>query len=174
MINQLTNEQFEEFMLNFNDRSVWLRVLCGTVNLDVYYPEFEFLIFTEIEKYQFGYLNYDEENNYQNIMIKIDDIEVIHISSIFDDEITLLMCNGIEIILGLNQGGMKMGNVNNILNSIVICDKCGKIIHDYDQIWFIRQLASYGSNYDGEYISKEICETCLDNFFGVGEGELVG
>ena len=102
MINQLTNEQFEEFMLNFNDRSVWLRVLCGTVNLDVYYPEFEFLIFTEIEKYQFGYLNYDEENNYQNIMIKIDDIEVIHISSIFDDEITLLMCDGIEIILGLN------------------------------------------------------------------------
>jgi len=44
MINQLTNEQFEEFMESFNDRSVWLKVLCGTVNLDVYYPEFEFLI----------------------------------------------------------------------------------------------------------------------------------
>jgi len=66
-----------------------------------------------------------------------------------------------------------MGNVNNILNSIVICDKCGKIILDYDEIWFIRQLASYGSNYDGEYISKEICETCLEKFFGVGKGELV-
>ena len=101
MINQLTNEQFEEFMLNFNDRSVWLKVLCGTVNLDVYYPEFEFLIFDELGKYQFGHLNYDEEINYQNIMIKIDDIEEIHISSIFDDEITLLICNGVEIILEL-------------------------------------------------------------------------
>ena len=101
MINQLTNEQFEEFMESFNDRSVWLKVLCGTVNLDVYYPEFEFLIFDELGKYQFGHLNYDEEINYQNIMIKIDDIEEIHISSIFDDEITLLICNGVEIILGL-------------------------------------------------------------------------
>ena len=102
MINQLTNEQFEEFMESFNDTPVWLKVLCGTVNLDVYYPEFEFLIFTEIGKYQFGHLNYDEENNYQNIIIKMDDIESIHISSIFDDEITLLMYDGIEIILGLN------------------------------------------------------------------------
>ena len=101
MINQLTNEQFEEFMESFNDRSVWLKVLCGTVILDVYYPEFEFLIFDELGKYQFGHLNYDEEINYQNIMIKIDDIEEIHISSIFDDEITLLICNGVEIILGL-------------------------------------------------------------------------
>jgi len=102
MINQLTNEQFEELMLKFNESPIWLRVLCGTVNLDVYYPEFEFLIFSEIRKYQFGHLNYDEEINYQNIIIKMDDIESIHISSIFDDEITLLMCNGIEIILGLN------------------------------------------------------------------------
>jgi len=101
MINQLTTEQFEEFMLNFNDSPVWLKVLCGTVNLDVYYPEFEFLIFDELGKYQFGHLNYDEEINYQNIMIKIDDIEEIHISSIFDDEITLLICNGVEIILEL-------------------------------------------------------------------------
>ena len=101
MINQLTNEQFEEFMESFNDRSVWLKVLCGAVNLDIYYPEFEFLIFDELGKYQFGHLNYDEEINYQNIMIKIDDIEEIHISSIFDDEITLLICNGVEIILEL-------------------------------------------------------------------------
>ena len=100
MINQLTTEKFEEFMLKFNDSPVWLRVLCGTVNLDVYYPEFEFISFTN-NTYQFGHLNYDEENNYQNIIIKIDDIESIHISSIFDDEITLLMCDGIEIILEL-------------------------------------------------------------------------
>ena len=100
MINQLTNEQFEEFMESFNDTPVWLKVLCGTVNFDVYYPEFEFISFTN-NTYQFGHLNYDEENNYQNIIIKIDDIESIHISSIFDDEITLLMCDGIEIILEL-------------------------------------------------------------------------
>ena len=102
MINQLTNEQFEEFMLNFNDSPVWLKVLCNTVTTNVYYPEFEFLIFTEIHKYQFGHSEYSEENNYQNIIIKMDDIEAIHISSIFDDEITLLMCDGVEIILGLN------------------------------------------------------------------------
>jgi len=100
MINQLTNEQFEEFMESFNDTPVWLKVLCGTVNFDVYYPEFEFISFTN-NTYQFGHLNYDEENNYQNIIIKMDDIEAIHISSIFDDEITLLMCDGIEIILEL-------------------------------------------------------------------------
>jgi len=101
MINQLTTEKFEDFMLRFNDTSVWLRVLCGTVNLDVYYPEFEFISFTN-NTYQFGHLSYDEDNNHQNIIIKIDDIESIHISSIFDDEITLLMYDGIEIILGLN------------------------------------------------------------------------
>ena len=101
MINQLTNEQFEEFMLRFNDSPVWLKVLCGTINLDVYYPEFEFLIFDELGKYQFGHLNYDEEINHQNIMIKIEDIEEIHTSSVFDNEITLLMYGGIEIILEL-------------------------------------------------------------------------
>jgi len=62
--------------------------------------------------------------------------------------------------------------MKNILNSVVICDKCGKIL-DYDEVWFIRQLASYGSSYDGDYISKEICENCLEIFFGVDEGELV-
>ena len=100
MINQLTNEQFEEFMLNFNDRSVWLKVLCNTVTTNVYYPEFEFLIFESLNKYQFGHSEYSEENNYQNIMIKIDDIEVIH-TSIFDDQVSLIMCDGIEIILEL-------------------------------------------------------------------------
>jgi len=100
MINQLTAEQFEEFMLRFNDTSVWLKVLCGTVNLDVYYPEFEFLIFESLNKYQFGHLEFNEENNHQNIMIKIDNIEVIH-TSIFDDQVSLIMRDGIEIILEL-------------------------------------------------------------------------
>jgi len=101
MINQLTTEQFEKFMLKFNDKSVWLKVLCGTVNVDMYYENFEFLIFNTLNKYQFGHLDYNEENNHQNIMIKIDDIEEIHISSIFDDEITLILCNGIEVIIEL-------------------------------------------------------------------------
>ena len=52
----------------------------------------------------------------------------------------------------------------NLADCIVICDRCGKIIDENNQVWFINQLAEYGSIYDGDFISKEICDDCLENF----------
>ena len=33
----------------------------------------------------------------------------------------------------------------NLADCIVICDRCGKIIDENNQVWFINQLAEYGS-----------------------------
>lgn len=45
----------------------------------------------------------------------------------------------------------------------VICDKCGKEIVN-EEVWFINQLAGYGSRFDGEMVSKQFCDDCLDRF----------
>jgi len=53
----------------------------------------------------------------------------------------------------------------NLADCIVICNRCGKeIIENKDHVWFINQLAGYGSIYDGDFISKEICDECLEEF----------
>ena len=100
--NQLTKLQFEEIMGNLTD-GLWLKVVCDSVSANVFYPEFEFLIFGDCEKYQFGHLEYDEENNFQNIIIDADDIDTIHrcsISPMFDaEQIILTMFDDVRIFL---------------------------------------------------------------------------
>jgi len=51
---------------------------------------------------------------------------------------------------------------------IVVCDRCKKEIvdDDYEQYWSISQYAGYGSQFDGEWISKQICDECLGEFLG--------
>ena len=102
MFNQITNEQFEEIMESLTG-GLWLKVVCDSVSANVFYPEFEFLIFGDCEKYQFGHLEYDEENNFQNIIIDADDIDTIHrcsISPIFNaEQIVLTMYDDVRIFL---------------------------------------------------------------------------
>ena len=86
MFNQITNEQFEEIMEQISG-GLWLKVVCDSVPVNVFYPEFEFLVFN-FGKYQFGHLEYNEENNFQNIIIDVDSVVEIHrcsISPMFDD-----------------------------------------------------------------------------------------
>ena len=44
----------------------------------------------------------------------------------------------------------------------VTCDKCGYVFGDGDQIWWINQIGEYGSVYDGENISKKLCDSCVE------------
>jgi len=49
----------------------------------------------------------------------------------------------------------------------VVCDRCKKVIEDGEPIWFISQQGEYGSMYDNEFVSVEICDDCLDDFMGM-------
>jgi len=99
--NQLTNYQFEEIMSNLTG-GLWLSVVCDTISVNVFYPEFEFLTFVD-NKYQFGHLEFDDENNFQNIIIDADNIVEIHrcpISPIFNaEQIILIMFDDVRIFL---------------------------------------------------------------------------
>jgi len=99
--NQLTKLQFEEIMDEVSG-GLWLKVVCDSVPVNVFYPEFEFLVFNS-GKYQFGHLEYNEENNFQNIIIDVDSVVEIHrcsISSMFDaEQIILTMYDNIRIFL---------------------------------------------------------------------------
>jgi len=100
--NQLTKLQFEEIMGNLTD-GLWLKVVCDSVPVNVFYPEFEFIVFGDSKKYQFGHLEYDEENNFQNIIIDVDDICSIHRCSISPmfcaEQIILTMFDDARIFL---------------------------------------------------------------------------
>ena len=48
----------------------------------------------------------------------------------------------------------------------VRCDRCDYVFNNGDQIWYINQIGEYGSMYDGDVISKKICENCLEKFLG--------
>ena len=100
--NQLTKLQFEEIMESLTG-GIWLKVVCDSVSASTFYPEFEFLVFVDSGKYQFGHLEYDEENNFQNIIIDINDIDTIHkcsISPMFDaEQIILTMYDEVRIFL---------------------------------------------------------------------------
>ena len=101
MFNQITNEQFEEIMEQISG-GLWLKVVCDSVPVNVFYPEFEFLVFNFC-KYQFGHLEYNEENNFQNIIIDVDSVVEIHrcsISPMFDaEQIILTMFDDVRIFL---------------------------------------------------------------------------
>ena len=101
MFNQITNEQFEEIMESLTD-GLWLKVVCDSVSVSTFYSEFEFLVFNS-GKYQFGHKKYDEENNFQNIIINVDDICCIHRCSISPmfcaEQIVLTMFDDVRIFL---------------------------------------------------------------------------
>jgi len=101
LFNQITNLEFEEIMEQISG-GLWLKVVCDTVPVNVFYPEFEFLVFNS-GKYQFGHLEYNEENNFQNIIIDLNDIYEIHrcsVSPLFDaEQIILTMHDDVRIFL---------------------------------------------------------------------------
>lgn len=54
------------------------------------------------------------------------------------------------------------------------CDKCGHKFESNDPIWNINQQGEYGSIYDGDWISKKLCDDCVSFFIGVVPSELGG
>jgi len=101
MYKQITNNEFEEIMDQSINKPVWLDVVSDTVSIPIQYPNFEFLVFNS-GKYQFGHAEYDEENNYQNLMIDIDCVAEIYrneYSMFFGEQIILTMIDGIQLIL---------------------------------------------------------------------------
>jgi len=46
------------------------------------------------------------------------------------------------------------------------CNKCGHEFQEDDQIWNINQQGEYGSIYDGEWISKRLCDNCIKDLMG--------
>jgi len=80
-----------------------LKVACDSVITNHFYPEFEFLIFESGNKYQFGHLEYDEGNNFQNIIVDVDNVVEIHRCSISPmfcaEQIILTMYDDVRIFL---------------------------------------------------------------------------
>jgi len=102
MFNELTNEEFEEIMCNIPN-GLYLKVICGNVfTTTIFYPEFEFTVFIN-NSYQFGHREFDDENNFQNIIIDADNICTIHrcnISPLFDaEQIIVKLLDDVELIL---------------------------------------------------------------------------
>jgi len=102
MFKQLTNEEFEDIMFNLN-HGLWVKATYPNVlSINILYPEFAFNIFAD-DRYEFGHLHYDEENNYQNITINVADICTIHRCSISPlsnaEQIILYLIGDIELIL---------------------------------------------------------------------------
>ena len=54
----------------------------------------------------------------------------------------------------------------------VVCHKCGKEIQEIDHPWIINQLAEYGSQFDGDFISLVFCDDCLVDFVGMVDNEV--
>ena len=52
------------------------------------------------------------------------------------------------------------------------CRKCGKLLDKYfDQCWVIDQVGVYGSQWDNQKVSIELCEDCLMEFLEYEEKE---
>ena len=103
--NQLTKLQFEEIMDELLGETVWLEVRTDSVNIHVLYEGFEFLSFMN-GKYQFGFMEYDQENEYRNLLINQSDVLVIHRNPITPsmgaEQIILSMCDFTEIFVEYN------------------------------------------------------------------------
>ena len=102
---ELTKLQFEEIMGNLTDLPVWLEVRTDTVSKYTFYENFEFLSFVN-GKYQFGFLNYNEEKEYENLLINQSDILCIHRNpfapSMNAEQICVVMVDFTEIFVEYN------------------------------------------------------------------------
>jgi hypothetical protein len=101
----ISKEKFEQIMDGLQGEEVWLKINTDTVNVDVIYPEFEFLAFVN-EKYEFGVQDYDEESIIQNVCIKENEVAEIHrdrvAPTLNGEEIILTMIDGTEIFVRHN------------------------------------------------------------------------
>lgn len=104
---QLTKNQFVEIMENLLEKPVWVTVKTKTVNVDVFYNEFEFISFNN-GKYQFGHMvdECEYELQYQNLLIKKSDILCIHRNpfapTVNAEEIVLSMMDKTELRVEYN------------------------------------------------------------------------
>lgn len=104
---QLNRIQFEEIMENLTGQDVWVKVVTSCLTVDINYHEFEFLVFPNTQQYQFGHLEFDDYNSYQNIMIDIENLtDKIHRSDL------LLGDKAEEILLELVDGTILMIQCN--------------------------------------------------------------
>ena len=108
MFDVITKEQFEEIMEDLLGKNVWLGIHTDTISVHINYSEFEFLHFTK-GTYQFGHMfNKEEENEleYQNVEVGIDDIVSIHRDTTFltvnAEQIVLELIDGMQLILEHN------------------------------------------------------------------------
>lgn len=101
----ISKEKFEQIMDDLQSERVELMVNTDTVNVNVAYPEFEFLSFTN-GKYQFGVQDHDEESDIYLMLIKKDEIKEIQRDEIAptldSEEIILTMIDDTEIFVRHN------------------------------------------------------------------------
>jgi len=102
---QLTKLQFEKIMDKLLGETVWLEVRTDAVSVNVLYDGFEFLSFTN-GKYQFGFLEYNVENEYKNLLINQLDVLDIHRNPIAPsmgaEQVILTMVDFTEIFVEYN------------------------------------------------------------------------
>lgn len=102
MYEQIDHNQFKTTMEKLQNKSVWLQFQTETISLDRLFKEFEFLSFLS-ERYQLGFTDYDEENEYKKLLIRQSDIIKIQrdiiLPTINAEEIILTMRDGVRLFL---------------------------------------------------------------------------
>lgn len=99
MYKEISKDEFQEIMEQLTNKPVWLKVFSDCVTVDILYPSFEFLHFPKIKQFQFGHAEYNEENNYQNILIDVVDIVEIHKDIISPTQIIIVLVDGLQLIV---------------------------------------------------------------------------
>jgi len=102
----ISKDECIDIMELLNGECVWVNIHTETVNIHRMFAEFEFLVF-ESGEWQFGHLEYDEENEYQNIIIHSDDIQSIQrdefAPTVGSEQVVLVMVDDVEIIVEINK-----------------------------------------------------------------------
>lgn len=98
----ISKDHFKKLMEKFTGEPVWLDIHTKTVVQSTYYLEFKFLTF-ENGQYQFGHKKYNEENQYQNILIKEGNVVKIYqdtfAPTVGAEQITLILDDETELII---------------------------------------------------------------------------
>ena len=102
---------------------------------------------------EFYEISFDKPSAHELLINKEDIVEIQYFE---DDNIY----NTVFSIM-LNQGQVDFTISEKPLN----CRKCGKLLDKYfDQCWVIDQVGVYGSQWDNQKVSIELCEDCLMEF----------
>lgn len=112
--------------------------------------------------YNYNLFSYELDNEYISLLDKNDNDcrtyvhldEVIEVTNLTDDlYTTVVSIKYKDKVISICCAEQKPVPIR--------CDKCGHVFDENEQIWSINQQGEYGSIYDGDWISKRLCDSCV-------------